>query len=162
MKKQQSRDCEDVVNDDKDWKDIDGDDDEEESLDKSVDSVKSKRGRPKVPEQWSRVISLSTDNLENLKTFDLAPDLLLSNAVTATLTRGKTQREWKPFFWPDDYIKEGHDMTVEANTLSQSQLERLGQRATLARKIQRERASAAIRGEGYPENMNEQEAEAYL
>ena len=147
----------------KDVDDYDDDDaDEEESLDKSVDSVKSKRGRPRVPEQWSRVISLSTDSLENLKTFELAPDLLLSNAMAATLTRGKIAKEWSPHFWPDDYIKEGHNMSVEENKLSKSQLERLGQRATLARKIQRERASAVIKDGGYPENMNEEDAEAYL
>jgi hypothetical protein len=41
-------------------------DDEKLSIDDSFDSVKSKRGRPKIPEMWSRVISLSHDDLENI------------------------------------------------------------------------------------------------
>ena len=130
MRKQQAQ--QEEEEDDEDWKDVSDDDvdaDEElkdESLDVSVESLKSKRGRPKVPEQWSRVISLSEDDLENLKGFELAPDLLLSKAVTATLTRGKTAKEWSPVFWPEDYIKEGHNMRVEQNKLSTDQLEKLG------------------------------------
>ena len=33
------------------------------------------RGRKKIPAQWSRVISLSHDNLDNLLAYDLAPDV---------------------------------------------------------------------------------------
>jgi hypothetical protein len=78
---------------------------------------------------------LSTDDLEHLQVFQLAPDLLLSNAVTATLTRVQTTQKWSPIFWPDDYIKEGHNMRVAGNQLNTQQLEKLGQKATLARKI---------------------------
>jgi hypothetical protein len=39
---------------------------EEDDPDRSFDSVKSKRGRPKIPEHWSRVISLNHDDLDNL------------------------------------------------------------------------------------------------
>ena len=62
---------------------------EKMSADQSVDSIKSKRGRPKVPDQWSRVISISADDLENIKVYELGPDLLLSSAVRATLSRGR-------------------------------------------------------------------------
>ena len=62
---------------------------EADTPDQSFDSVKSKRGRKAIPTQWSRVISISKDDLSDLKVYELAPDLLLSNAVTATLTRGK-------------------------------------------------------------------------
>ena len=52
-------------------------------------SSKSKRGRPRIQEQWSRVINLSKDDLSALRVFDLAPDLLLSNGMKHTLSRGK-------------------------------------------------------------------------
>ena len=53
-----------------------------QSLDVSVNSNGSKkRGRRKIPEQWSRVISLSQDDLTNLKVFELAPDLLMGGAM---------------------------------------------------------------------------------
>ena len=69
-----------------DWEDNDLLEDqkflENPSLDVSVNSnVSKKRGRRKIPEQWSRVISLSTDDLTNLKVFELAPDLLLGGAM---------------------------------------------------------------------------------
>ena len=37
-----------------------------ESLNSSIQTVQSKRGRPKIHEKWSRVISLNTDDLKNL------------------------------------------------------------------------------------------------
>jgi hypothetical protein len=106
---------------------------EEDDPDRSFDSVKSKRGRPKIPEHWSRVISLSNDDLNALQIYKLAPDLLLSSAVTASLSRGKIAPEWKPVFWPEDYVKEKHDMTIEGNKLSTSQLEKLGKKVSQCR-----------------------------
>ena len=81
-------------------------DDEWEDEDiKSVPSKQSKRGRKRLPEMWSRVINLSKDDLTNLKVYELAPDLLMSNGMKHTLSRGKHSKDWKPLFWPDDYAK---------------------------------------------------------
>ena len=82
----------------------------------------SKRGRKKIPEQWSRVISLSKDDLSDLQVFELGPDLTLSNSMIATLTRGKKMPKWKPLFWPDKYVEEGHSLSLEDNMLSGTQL----------------------------------------
>lgn len=95
---------------------------EKGSLDNSLNSIKSKRGRPKIENQWSRVISISADELEEVKIFELAPDMLLSSAVRATLSRGKKAPEWKPLFNPDDYARTAGDMTVAGNTLPLEQL----------------------------------------
>ena len=38
------------------------------------------RGRPIVPLQWSRVISISLDKIDDVRTFDLATDLIVDNA----------------------------------------------------------------------------------
>jgi hypothetical protein len=119
---------------------------EKESMEESFDTVKSKRGRPKIPDQWSRVISISNDDLDDVKVYELGPDLLLSKAVTATLSRGRTAKEWKPLFWPEQYAKK-HDMTVAGNTLTEEQLAQHGQKVTQARTLQRERA-AALKNDG--------------
>ena len=67
-------------------------DDEWEDEDvKSISSKQSKRGRKKIPEQWSRVINLSKDDLSELRVHELAPDLLMSNGMKYTLSRGKKQ-----------------------------------------------------------------------
>jgi hypothetical protein len=64
---------------------------EKESLDDSHQSlgVKSKRGRPKIPEQWTRVINITTDDIENLRVYPLATDLLFGNAMKGKVTRGR-------------------------------------------------------------------------
>jgi hypothetical protein len=79
--------------------------------------------------------------------FELEPDLLAAKDAESTMTRGKKPRAWCPTFWPEQYVKDGHDITLAGNRLTEEQLLRLGQKATIARRIQRERA-AAIKNEG--------------
>ena len=108
------------------------------SMDNSVDSVnsvKSKRGRKRIPECWSRVINLRSDDLSNLQVFELAPDLTLINGLKATQSRGKKAKKWKPLFWPDLYVEEGHSMKVADNILSQAQLLKYAKKVSKARKL---------------------------
>ena len=84
----------------------------------SINSIKSKRGRKKIEDQWSRIISISTDDLDQLDVFELAPDVLVSSDVKATLSRGKRAPEWKPLFNPDLYTKSHSDMSVVGNELT--------------------------------------------
>ena len=70
------------------YEEEDAREEEKVSLNQSVDSVKSKRGRKPIPDQWSRVISIGAD-LEEPKVYELGPDLLLSSAVQASLGRGR-------------------------------------------------------------------------
>ena len=39
------------------------------------------RGRPRIPLRWTRMISLYGDDLNRVRCFDLASDLLLDNAM---------------------------------------------------------------------------------
>ena len=69
-------------------------DDDEEVKEDDVDAqeediIKPKRGRKAIPDRWSRVISLSSDDLSDLKVYELAPDLLMSGAMKQTVSRGK-------------------------------------------------------------------------
>ena len=97
---------------------VDPQDYEKQSLDESITSDGSKgRGRPRISEKWSRVVSL-TDDLSNLRVFELAPDLQLGGAMSKAITRGKNQKKWKPLFWPDEYLAEKHDMSLVGNTLT--------------------------------------------
>ena len=91
-----------------------------ESIDSSAAShagLKRTKGRPKIPEQWSRVISIRTDDLKTIRVFELGPDLLLADAMKYVPTRGKQLQEWEPIFFPDHYVKEGHSMKVEDNIM---------------------------------------------
>ena len=111
------------------WEEFEG-----ESQNLSLDSIKSKRGRKPVAEQWSRVISLAHDDLKNLRTFELAPDLIMTNAMKATATRGKRQQKWHPIFWPEEYIKQAKSMKVEDNRLTEAGLAKYAKRITKFRK----------------------------
>ena len=111
------------------------DEEEKQSLNLSLNSVKSKRGRKKIEDQWSRIISISTDDLEQLNVFELAPDVLMSSKAKATLSRGKRAPEWKPLFNPDLYTKSHSDMSLTGNELTEQQLQLYGEKVTAFRKI---------------------------
>ena len=90
------------------------------------------------------MISLSEDDLTTLRVFELAPDLQLGGAMSKTITRGKSQKQWKPIFWPDEYLALGNDMTLVGNTLSESQLKKHAVNVTKLRKLFRDRALAIV------------------
>ena len=98
--------------------------DERESQNKSADSIgsKSKRGRKRIPEQWSRVINIYRDDLSRLKAYELAPDLLLASAVRSTPTTSKKKENWRPIFWPKDYEKTKASLKLKDNYLTEAQL----------------------------------------
>ena len=86
------------------------------------------------------MISFSQDDLDQLRVFDLASDLLLGNAMSKIETRGKQAKEWKPLFWPDHFVKDGNDMTLDANQLSDAQMQKYAVKATKDRQIFKDRA----------------------
>ena len=55
----------------------DSDDSEQDQIPNPDQANGTKRGRPRIPEKWTRVISVFSDPLDNIRTFDLAPELLL-------------------------------------------------------------------------------------
>ena len=59
---------------------------------------RSSRGRPRIPECWTRVISLSHDNLEKVKIYPISTDLLI-NPNLPTGTTPKKSKAWKPYFY---------------------------------------------------------------
>jgi len=130
-----------------------------ESLESSkANSVVAKRtkGRPKIPEQWSRVISIRNDNLSKSRVFELGPDLLMADAMKYVPTRGKQLLEMEPIFFPDHYVKEGHSMKVKDNIMGRQSLEKLGRKVTKYRKMLRDRALEVS------QSFTEEEAELYL
>ena len=65
-------------------------------------SVRS-RGRPRIPEKWSRIISINRDSLDSLRTFPLSTDLLLASGTRASLRKSK--EKWAPVFLPIHFVK---------------------------------------------------------
>jgi hypothetical protein len=66
--------------------------------DGSVDSTSTKkRGRPKIPEHWTRILYFDHTTPPEPNAYVLGPDILLNRAlpfIGPTLQK----RHWKPFF----------------------------------------------------------------
>ena len=63
------------------------------------DATLAKRGRKKVPEKWTKVITLSTVDACQIKLFDIASDLLMTPNLPKLVVGIPTQN-WRPYFWP--------------------------------------------------------------
>ena len=56
--------------------DSNGDDQEQ-----AVAGPSAKRGSPRIPDKWTRVISVHNDDLSNIRTYDLGPELLMDASL---------------------------------------------------------------------------------
>jgi hypothetical protein len=82
----------------------------------------AKRGRPKIPERWTRVISVHSDDLSTLRTYELGPELLLDQSLGASQENRGEAQDWRPLYWPPHIKKQQLDFKVENNVLRQDQL----------------------------------------
>ena len=69
-----------------------------ESVDDPVET-ETKRKTRKLPDLWTRVISMDSDDLVNLKMHPLATDLLLREGYQK-VRKKKGEAEWECFFSP--------------------------------------------------------------
>ena len=87
-------------NDDEIWSDEESDSEESIYSDSSTD----KRGRPRIPEQWTKCISLEHDELTRAKTHVLANDLKLAAAFPKSIKKGKNKIQ--PHFISSEFLKD--------------------------------------------------------
>ena len=80
------------------------------------------RGRARIPERWTRMISIFGDDLSQVKCYELATDLLVDNAMDKAPTKKRNEAEWKPLFWPKEFTISDHDHTLAGNKLSAAKL----------------------------------------
>ena len=73
------------------------------------------RGRRRIPESWSRVVNLKDAVTSQLKTYDLSSDLQLNSAIIDALDEPDDNEEWRPLFWPRDYVRSHEDLSVDNN-----------------------------------------------
>ena len=102
--------------------------------------TETKRGRRAIPEAWTRVISMSTDNLNNLFTYPISTDLLVEQGYDKTRRR-KDEPVWEIHFSPKQYIEMHPNPDLERNRLSVDRLARYGEQVTKIRGWILERAS---------------------
>ena len=106
---------------------------DEDDEDLSVASIRSgRRGRPRILAMWTKVISLEHDDLEKLRTYDLATDLKLASTVPPIPT-GRRNKTWMPFFSPKYFVKDRKNLTTEEYKLTPGKLKSLGMQASRIR-----------------------------
>jgi len=103
--------------------------------------LKSKRGRKAIPQQWTRVISLSTDSLEDLKLYPLATDLMLEEGYDKTRKR-KGEPDWEIHFCPKEFMAYHPEPTRDKWQLNEDRMRRYGEQITKIRGWVIERALA--------------------
>lgn len=83
----------------------DSDDPNGENQNQAEVAPSAKRGRPTIPDKWTRVISIHSDDLSLVRSYELGPELLMDAALgTMSLGRGRPAI-WNPIFWPPLFKK---------------------------------------------------------
>ena len=109
--------------------------DELEAALESLNSVSSnRRGRPRIPEQWTRVISLETDKGKPIKGYELASDLMLADGQRNKLGDDLEQGSWAPHFYSKDFLSDIRNPKTEEYRLEREELQSFAEKASKIRK----------------------------
>ena len=92
--------------------------------------VTKKKGSRKLPEQWTRVISLSHDNVQNLETFSIETDLLMASVIENEVEpiqsileeSPNVKKKWQLIFCPKKYGSEHTDISLEHYQLGEKRM----------------------------------------
>ena len=100
-----------------------------------------KRGRPKIPQKWTRVISITHDSPLDLAVYEIDKD---KASIDGRLPYPRAQRAsvdpWRFLFLPKDYSANHPDLTLSGNQLTKWKLKTLGVEVTKMRRALREQA----------------------
>ena len=81
------------------------------------ENVRRGRGAPRIKEHWTRVISISNDNLYDLTTYPIATDIS-GNVGSEKLRRKRGDPEWEIHFHPQTMIEKHPEPDLEKWGLS--------------------------------------------
>jgi hypothetical protein len=78
-----------------------------------------KRGRPRIPEKWTRVISITHDSPLDLAVYEIESDQATMDMRLPYPRSSRLSTEpWKPLFLPKQYSAEHPDLSLEGYRLS--------------------------------------------
>ena len=90
------------------------------------------RGRRRIPEQWTRVISVHHDDLSAIKLVALADDLKLATGYPSSIL-GNITGQWRPLFHPRKFAEENPLMSLDRFSLSFEELKEQAELVTRRR-----------------------------
>jgi len=98
--------------------------------DASMKSVKSsKRGRPRIPLKWSRIIDVDEINHKRHKGFEIDEDFKSLEQELRQQSR-RQKKEWKPLFHPKHWWGDHELHDLQQNLLDRVELLAMGSRAS--------------------------------
>ncbi len=101
----------------------------------SVESLPSQgRGRRRIPDQWSQVLSLDGVKEPRIKSYLVSTDLLYVSGIPATPPT-RREKNWEPFFFSKTFIKDNPDISLEKFKLSNNRLKTIGVQVTKLREV---------------------------
>jgi len=113
---------------------------QESVKDASMTSASSgKRGRPRIPLKWSRIIDVDSVDGIKPKAFDIDDDFK-SLGEELKQQKRRQKKEWQPLFHPKHWWKDNELHDLQQNLLDRWELVAMGCRASDRRKIFLERA----------------------
>ena len=71
------------------------------------------RGRPKLHDLWTRVISFQHENLDNLQFYQIKDDLIIGKSITDSIENNTNNEDWQPIFYPREFAIQNPLMTLE-------------------------------------------------
>lgn len=79
--------------------------DQQAEMEEQISQASSRgRGRPKVKESWTRVISLNDNEAQQIASYELAADLMMVQNLPAVPAQ-RLDGPWQPVFFSKDYLK---------------------------------------------------------
>ena len=112
---------------------------DEESVERPAEEAKQ-RGAPRIPDMWTRVISFSSDNLQQLNIYPISTDLLVEQGYDKTRKR-KGEPDWEIHFSPKQYLELHPNPDLERMRISDDRLKRYGEQVSKIRGWILERAT---------------------
>lgn len=118
--------------------------DPEENEEESVEAhIQKTRGRPRIPERWTRVFDVDDVGGRNQRTFEVKTDLLLASGLPNHIDR-RSKDVWAPIFCPRKFVEKDEDPSVGDYVISEVELYETGKQVTQLRQRFRELALSAV------------------
>ena len=117
--------------------DHDVDDDGRES---SINSQSQQsRGRPRIPERWSRVVNVDSTMVYAMKVFQLSSDLLVAQGLQLH-TQSQSKVKWVPAFCPKLFVTNRESIGLADYEMVVEELRTYGRHVTHLRRWYQQRA----------------------
>jgi len=96
------------------------------------EEIKKKRGRKRIPNKWSRIVSVDDADVDDLEVWVITDDTEGLEALKATLIPRK-KKEWTTLFISEGFFTPQDQPKLEDYALKDRKLRMLGQRVTTQR-----------------------------